>query len=94
MEKIQIVKPTTDEGYDDLVQGLLNHLVDVVNTRVMTTHESKIIRDLSAAFYDVVNSSRVVVVNSETVGGFVDISKKEALEIPEKLKKVMPEDGD
>ena len=94
MEKIQIVKPTTDEGYDDLVQGLLNHLVDTVKTRVMTTHESKILRDLSAAFYDVVNSSRVMVVNTETVGGFVDVGKKEKLELPEKLKKDLLDDDD
>lgn len=86
MDKIQIIKPISDEGYDVSVSKLLDHLLDALDTRVMTSHDSRIIRDLSDAFYSMTQSSRVIVTDQKAVGGYVDIGEKKEIDLPDKLK--------
>ena len=92
MDKIQIIKPISDEGYDVSVKRLLDHLLDALDTRVMTSHDSKVVRDLSDAFYNMTQSSRVIVTDQQTVGSFIDVGKSKEIKLPEKLKLRLEED--
>lgn len=89
--RIQIIKPTADQTYDDAVNTLLSLIIVQLDSSYSVTHDrAETIRCLSAAFKDLVGSSHVIVSPTETdepetIGNFVKIDK-DTLEIPDRLQ--------
>ena len=88
--RIQIIKPTADEGYDQAVQMLLTLIISQLSdSYLVVPNRAQIIADLCSGFKDLVDSSHVVVSPTEDekdmVGKFVSIDK-DRIELPDRLR--------